>query len=139
MNSTSSLIRVLIVDDNEILRMGLRYALEVSRYVEVVGEAIDGSSAVSMALALKPDVALMDLQMPLMNGIEATREIKLKIPGMYVLILSSHNSHRDVIAAMGAGADGFCMKEPSIEQLLIAIEAVFSGKTWLDPRITPLN
>jgi len=130
-----SVIRVLIVDDSEVVRVGLRCALAELSGIEVVAEAVDGTSAVLAALAFTPDVALMDLHMPNMDGIEATREIKSKVPNVRVLISTSNDRQQDVLAALGAGADGYCLKDTPTDQLLMAIKTVHAGATWLDPQI----
>lgn len=135
METQKDLVRVLIVDDYEITRTGLRLTLEQQGQIQVVGEAGDGRTAVSKTLELSPDVVVMDLGLPILDGIEATREIKDRVPNTNVIILTSHNREEDVFASLAAGANGYCLKDISCEQLSIAIVAVSKGVAWLDPLI----
>jgi DNA-binding NarL/FixJ family response regulator len=135
MSPSDKSIRILIVEDQEIARVGLRVTLEQIPGLEVVGEAADGQSAVRQAASLRPQIILMDVGMPIMNGIDATTEIKKDIPEARVIMLTTHDSDQDVFAAMGAGADGYCMKSISKEQLAAAIRTVAEGAAWLDPAI----
>ncbi len=131
-------IKVLIADDHELVRIGLQSILEESSGIEVVGEAIDGATAVAAAIECTPDVILMDLRMPRMDGIAATAEIKSIRPETRVLIITSNDNQEDMFAALSAGADGYCSKDIQRQQLILAIQTVHSGATWLDPQIARL-
>lgn len=128
------MIRTLLVEDHEITRLGLRQMLEQVGNIEVVAEATDGSSAVSKALELQPDLVLMDLGLPILDGIEATKTIKSSITSK-VIVITSHEDGEDVLAALSAGADAYCLKGVSAPQLSYAINSVMSSALWLDPGI----
>lgn len=128
-------ISVLIVEDHEITRVGLKLTLEHSAGIKVIGEAADGKTAISQAAALRPNVILMDIGLPSVDGIEATNQIKKAMPNCRVIMLTSHDSDRDIFAALAAGADGYCLKETATTQLAMAIKAVAEGAAWLDPGI----
>jgi NarL family two-component system response regulator LiaR len=127
--------RVLIVDDHEIFRAGLRISLDGIAEVEVVGESSDGQTAVHLCSSLKPDVVLMDVGMPVMDGVDATRQIKATMPEIKILMLTTYDSDASVFAALGAGADGYCMKSIKSQQLGSAITTILQGAAWLDPAI----
>lgn len=128
-------IDIFIAEDHEITRVGLKLTLEQVPGFKVVGEAEDGKSAVQQVVELKPQVVLMDIGLPLMDGIVATCRIKEEVPGTRVIMLTSHDNDRDIFAALGAGADGYCLKEVSDAQLVMAIRAVADGVAWLDPGV----
>lgn len=128
-------IKVLVVEDHEITRVGLKLTLEQSPDLEIVGEAADGNQAMDAAIKLHPGVVLMDIGLPHVDGIEATAQIKKSFPNMRVIMLTSHDNDRDIFAALGAGADGYCLKETSTTQLVLAIKTVADGAAWLDPAI----
>ncbi|HEY9787354.1 MAG TPA: protein kinase [Candidatus Obscuribacterales bacterium] len=128
------MIRVLVVEDQEVLRLGLKLTLQYMRNLSVVGEACDGPSAVERALALKPQVVLMDIGLPGFDGIEATRQIKKQL-NTKVMILTSHEEDKSIFAALEAGADGYCLKDISSAKLATAINSVASGAAWLDDDI----
>ncbi len=130
-----SSIDILIAEDHEITRVGLRLTLEHIEGFTVVGEASDGKSAVEKVSQLKPHVVLMDIGLPLLDGIDATCKIKETTPSTKVIMLTSHDNDRDIFAALGAGADGYCLKEVSESQLVMAIRAVADGVAWLDPGV----
>lgn len=127
--------RVLIVEDHQMTLVGLRMLLERNSDIEVVGEAVNGADAVQKAGSGNPEVILMDIGLPEMDGIEATQRIKKDHPGIRVIMLTSKDNERDVFAALAAGADAYCMKGISIESLTSAIEAVREGTAWLDPAV----
>ena len=127
--------RVLIVEDHQMTLVGLKMLLEKNEGVEVIGEAMNGAEAVQKAMATPPDIILMDIGLPEMDGIEATQRIKKEHPGVRVIMLTSKDNERDVFAALAAGADAYCMKGISIEALTNAIEAVKEGTAWLDPAV----
>lgn len=128
-------VSVFIAEDHEITRVGLRLTLEQMSGFKVVGEANDGRLALDSILSMKPDVVLMDIGLPTMDGIEATKKVKELAPECKVIMLTSHDSDRDVFAALAAGADGYCLKEVSGTQLAMAIRCVADGAAWLDPGV----
>jgi NarL family two-component system response regulator LiaR len=128
-------IRLLVADDHTIVRKGLKVLLATEADMQVVGEAEHGADAVEKAKALKPDVILMDLEMPEMNGIEATRRITAEQPGARVLVLTSFAADDKVFPAVKAGALGYLLKDSSPEQLLDAIRQVHRGEPSLEPSI----
>jgi len=131
-------IKVLLVDDHKILREGLKALLKGVADLEVVGEASDGREAIETAALCRPDVIVMDLVMPVMNGIEACQRIIAQFPSTAVLILSSSQDRANVTAALKAGARGYLGKECIVAELEKGIRAVATGKSYLDPRITEL-
>lgn len=134
----TSVIRVMIVDDDEIAVMGIRTVLNESSDIEVVAQALDGATAVSAAIESAPHVVIMDIRMPTMNGIAATKQIKEKLCNTRVLMLTSSDNQEDTFASLAAGADGYCVKNTSAKQLIRAVQAIHSGATWLDPHIARL-
>ncbi len=131
----SKQIRIVLVDDHQIVREGTHQLLAQVRDFQVVGEAADGFEAISMVQALMPDVVVMDVRLPNMNGIEATREIKNRFPGVQVLILSAHEDDCYVFPLLEAGASGYLLKTASGSELESAIRAVKKGETALYPSI----
>jgi two-component system, NarL family, response regulator LiaR len=129
------MIQVLIVDDHQVVRDGLRVFLAPLSNIEVVGEAKDGVEAVSQAEALHPEIVLMDLLMPKMDGIEATRAIRKKLPACQIIILTSAAEDEKVIAAIRAGAMGYLPKDSSPQELQAAIRDVYHGEAALPSRI----
>lgn len=124
-------VRVMIVDNHRIMRQGLRSLIEKEAGIEVCGEAADGRSAVIMAHEIKPDVIIMDVTLPVLNGIEATRQIVADCPSIKVLILSMHFDRRFVEGALDARASGYLLKECAFEEVVQAIETVMAGQTYL--------
>jgi two-component system, NarL family, response regulator LiaR len=129
------MIRVLIVDDQAIVSEGLRVVLGASPSIAVVGVAHDGASAVEQAEALRPDLVLMDLKMPLMNGVQATRAIKERLPDTVVLVLTTYDEDAWILDAIRAGAAGYMLKDASRERLVEAIESAAAGKTVVEPQV----
>jgi two-component system, NarL family, response regulator LiaR len=129
------MIRVLIVDDQVIVSEGLRVMLSASPQIEVVGSAQDGAEAVAAAARLMPDVVLMDLKMPGMNGIHATQTIKAAHPTMAVLILTTYDEDEWVIDAIRAGANGYLLKDTGRAEIIAAIEGVVAGRTPIDATV----
>lgn len=129
-------IRILIADDHGIVRSGLRLQLEQNEAFEVVGEAIDGRDAVQKASELNPDIALVDIAMPNLNGIEATAQIIRKNPAIGVIILSMHSDEAYLTRALGAGAKGYLLKDNADVDLHRAINTVAQGKPYFSPAIT---
>lgn len=130
--------RVLIVEDHQMTLVGLKLLLERDQAVEVVGEAEDGVKAIAKARELKPDVILMDIGLPEMDGIEATHVIKSESPTVRVIMLTSKDNEQDVMAALAAGADAYCMKGMDPANLSSIIQAVREGTAWLDPAVARL-
>jgi DNA-binding NarL/FixJ family response regulator len=128
-------IRILVVEDHSITRTGLQLVLGRIDGFEVIGEAGTGRDAVELARSLKPDVVLMDIGLPLLDGVEATKLVKQETPGIRVLMLTSHSDETDIFAAFSSGADGYCLKDASTEQLEMAIRSVNAGAAWLDANI----
>ena len=130
-------IRTLIVDDHSIVREGLRNLLEQHDDIRVVGEAENGHDAVALAARHLPDVIVMDIAMPEMNGLEATRQILEAQPATHIICLSMHEDRRFVIRLLRAGAHGYLLKEAAVEDLIDAIHAVVSGRLYVSSRLTP--
>jgi DNA-binding NarL/FixJ family response regulator len=130
------MIRVLLVDDQSLLRMGFRLILEAEPGIEVAGEAADGATGVSMAAALRPDVVLMDVRMPVMDGIAATAAITAAGPASRVLILTTFDLDQYVFAGLKAGASGFLLKDAPPAELLSAVRTVAAGDAVLAPSAT---
>jgi two-component system, NarL family, response regulator LiaR len=126
-------IRVLLAEDHAVVREGTRQLLERDESIEVVGEAADGQAAVALATELLPDVVLLDLNLPLLNGIDATKEIRALPNPPHVLILSAYDDQDYVHAAMNAGANGYLVKIATIRDIIAAIHAVSQGEVVLHP------
>lgn len=135
-SADSTPIKVLLVDDQSLIRMGFRMVLESADDIEVVGEAADGDTGMKMVKALKPDVVLMDVRMPNMNGIEATAEIVAAYPDVKVLILTTFDLDEYAFGALRAGASGFLLKDAKPEELIAAIRNVAHGDATISPRVT---
>jgi len=131
----SERIRILVTDDHAIIRKGIRAMLEIVPDMEVVGEAADGQTGVAQAVALRPDVILMDLVMPEMDGIEAIRQIKVQQPEARILVLTSFAGDDKVFPAIKAGALGYHLKDSDPEELVQAIRQVHRGEASLHPMI----
>ncbi|HNY40555.1 MAG TPA: response regulator transcription factor [Bryobacteraceae bacterium] len=130
-----SAIRVLLADDHGVVRKGLRFLIENEQGFEVVGEAGDGREAVRLAKELTPDVVVMDIAMPQLNGIDATAQLLKASPSSHVLILSMHNDESYILRALEAGAKGYILKETAEDYLLGAIRGVAQGKPFFSPAI----
>jgi DNA-binding NarL/FixJ family response regulator len=132
-------IRVLIADDHQIVRDGLRSLLEIEPEFEVVGTVAEGRSTVKMVEELKPDVVIMDISMPGLNGIEATRQITRDFPKIKIIALSMHDDRYFVMNMLKAGASGYLIKDCAYKELTRAIDVVVrKGKTYLSPEITDI-
>ena len=128
-------IRVLIVDDHAMVRRGMRDFLDLHDDLEVVGEASDGNGALEVAAALHPDVVVMDLMMPGLDGIAATAEIKARHPAIEVVAITSFIEEDRITAAIEAGASGFLLKDAEADDLAAAIRAAHAGEVYLDPAV----
>ena len=135
---TNKDIKVLLVEDHMMIRMGTALVIEKTEGITLVGEAEDGQQGVEMAKELLPDVILMDIGLPVIDGIEATRRIKELNLDSKILIFTSRDNDDDVFAALAAGADGYIMKGATAQQLTAALTAVNEGTAWLDPAIARL-
>jgi DNA-binding NarL/FixJ family response regulator len=130
-----SRIRLLIVDDHPIVRDGLRGAFTGSDEFEVVGDAGDGAEAVARSAALRPDVVLMDLRMPGVDGVEAIRRLQREQPAVRVLVLTTFDTDSDVLPAIEAGATGYLLKDAPVDELLRAVRAAAKGEAVLAPTV----
>jgi two-component system response regulator NreC len=130
------LIRIILCDDHSVIRHGLRLVLEQQKDFEVIGEASDGREAVSLAETLKPDIAVLDITMQNLNGIEATRQITAKELGTSIIVLSMHADEAFVLRALKAGARGYVLKEAPEGDLVKAIRLVSDGKSFFSPAVS---
>lgn len=131
-------IRVLLADDHAVVRRGLRGFFELLDDIEIVGEAADGREAVALAETLQPDVVLMDLLMPIMDGIAATSEIKRRFPEVEVVALTSFIEEERVTSALEAGASGYLLKDADADDVAVAIRRAHAGEVHLDPQVARL-
>jgi DNA-binding NarL/FixJ family response regulator len=132
---TGTPVRVLLVDDQALFREALAVLLEVRPEIEVVGEAGDGAAALERSAALQPDVVLMDLHMPVLDGIAATRRLRVEQPGVRVLALTTFDDDEDVFAALRAGAVGYLLKDVPSDRLVEALLAAARGESVLQPSV----
>lgn len=128
-------LRVLICEDQEILRTGLKLILEACSDIDLIAEARDGEQCIALVQTHSPDVVLMDIEMPRLNGIDATRSIKLRHPSVRVIMFTTFSRDDDIFGAFAAGADAYCLKTVSSDHLINAVRAVSEGAAWLDPAI----
>ncbi len=129
------MIRVLIVDDQDVVSKGLRTILNTAGTIEVIGIAQNGAQALELVETYQPDLVLMDLKMPIMNGILATQKIRQQYPGVYVLVLTTFNADEWVFDAIRAGASGYLLKDADGDEIITAIEGTIEGRTYIDPAI----
>ncbi|HAD47843.1 MAG TPA: DNA-binding response regulator, partial [Idiomarina sp.] len=122
--------------DQTLVRQGLKSLLDMSERVAVVAEAENGNSAIAAVSQYRPDVVLMDIRMPEMDGIEAVSQLSKEFPSVAVLMLTTFDDHASVIAAIQAGAKGYLLKDVSLETLVDAIEALYRGESWIQPVVT---
>ena len=132
----ASRIKVLIVDDHAVLRQALRMLLENQPEVDVVGDASNGREALEACEKLHPDVVLMDMVMPGLNGLEATRQIRRRVPKAKVLILTGYMEDEQILAALRAGASGYVVKKSDVQELLLGIQSVHRGNTYFSSAIS---
>ncbi len=128
-------MKILICDDQAVVRDGLELLLKLERDFEVVGAASDGAEALEMTASRKPDLVLMDLKMPGMNGIEATRQIRARHPEVKILVLTTYDDDEWLFDALRAGAHGYLLKDMPREEIVRAIRGTLAGKTFLDPGV----
>ena len=131
-----SRIRVLLADDHKMIRAGLRLVLEQSPDITVAGEADDGRQAVALALELKPNVVVMDVGMPNLNGIEASLHVKQALPDTAIVMLSMHSDEGYILRALRAGATGYILKDSAEADLVAAVRAVADGKSFFSPKVS---
>jgi two-component system response regulator NreC len=129
-------VKIIIAEDHTILRAGLRALLSTQKEFEVIGEAGDGREAIRVADKLEPDLMLIDLSMPKLNGMEAIHEIKRRNPQIKVIALTVHKNEEYILAALEAGANGYVLKDASQGELFMAIQYVMTGKKYLSPSIS---
>ncbi|MEG4809861.1 response regulator transcription factor [Microcoleus sp. F8-D3] len=132
---TSQLKTILIVEDDPMMQLGLQHILNNQPHLTVVAQAVNGNEAVSAALQHQPDIALMDIDLPGIDGIAAAQQIRAALPHTRILMLTHHSNPTQVMAALSSGAHGYCVKGTNAEQLLAAITTVQEGGSYLDPKI----
>jgi len=137
MNTVSKTIKVIIVEDFKLTRVGLRCALNAYEDIDVVGESENASDGLNLVSKFHPDVVVMDLGLPGLNGIEATLKIKESFPNTKIIALTSHDREDEVIAALSAGVTAYCLKDIEPDKLADVVRDVFSGICWLDADIAP--
>jgi DNA-binding NarL/FixJ family response regulator len=135
-NKSKNKIRILLADDHHIVRAGIRQLLESAKDIEVVAEAGDGEEAQTLIQQLKPDVAVLDIQMPKASGIEVTRWVRSHLPEVGILILTAYDDEPYVMAVLQAGANGYVLKTAKTDELIQSVHDVYEGKSALDPSIT---
>lgn len=128
-------IKVVLVEDHLLTRIGLRTVLERTSDIRVIGEAENGAIAVRLVRELRPDVVLMDVGMPQVDGIEAVRQICAENPSQRIIMLTSHDSEREILASLSAGAGGYCLKDVAPDRLYTAVRSIHAGDVWLDSAI----
>ena len=132
------MVKVVIVEDHDLARMGLEGILSRNPNIKIAGTAADGQDGVDMSLDVKPDVVLMDIGLPTIDGIEATRKIKNANPSIKVLMYTSREEEDDIFDSFKAGADGYITKGATADQTLSAVQAISEGAAWLDPAIAKI-
>jgi two-component system, NarL family, response regulator LiaR len=132
---SSQSLRILIVEDDPLMQLGLQHALSRCPNFEIVGQEVEGDAGVNLALLLKPDIVIMDIGLPRLNGILATQQIKTACPKIRIVVLTSHATERETILALANGADAYCIKGAQITQIIDAIAVVQSGALYLDEKV----
>jgi DNA-binding NarL/FixJ family response regulator len=133
-NDEQKTVRILLVDDHALIRRGMKGQFALEPAFSVVGEAGDGAQAIELAAQLQPDVVLMDIDLPVMDGITATQRIKSDRPTTRILALSAFDQDTQVMGMLAAGADGYCLKTIEWEQLIAVIQLILQGGAYLDPQ-----
>ncbi|MFM7426817.1 MAG: LuxR C-terminal-related transcriptional regulator [Elainella sp.] len=128
-------VRIFIVEDDPLMQLGLQHALSRCPNFEIVGQEVEGDAGVNLVLTLKPDIVIMDIGLPRLNGILATQQIKAACPGIRIVILTSHATERETILALANGADAYCIKGAEVTQIIDAIAVVQSGALYLDEKV----
>ncbi|MGI0497043.1 response regulator [Limnospira platensis CENA597] len=128
-------MRVLIVEDDPMMQLGLEQVLSDCPDITLVGIAEDGYLGVEAAKEKKPDIVIMDIGLPRLDGIAATKQIKEILPEIRVVMLTSHTAETEVLASLSSGADAYCVKGASVDSLIVAIQAAYEGATYLDPQV----
>lgn len=136
--TSTKVIKVVIIEDYKLTRVGLRSGLNEFSNVQVVGEAENAMIGIEIVKEKKPDVVLMDLGLPGINGLEATQQIKASLPECKVIILTSHDQDEEVLAALGSGACAYCLKDITPGTLATVIQNVYDGACWLDPKVASI-
>lgn len=131
-----SKIKVLLAEDHTIVRKGLRSLLDNETEIQVVGEAEDGQQAIQKTVQMRPDVVVMDITMPVLNGLEATRQIKKLYPQVKVVVLTVHSTEEHIFQILRAGASGYVVKQGAVNELIQAIQTAYRGETFLSPSIS---
>ena len=137
-SSGTKVVKVVIIEDYKLTRVGLRSSLNEFEGINVIGEAEDGEKGIQLIKELNPDVILMDLGLPGINGIEATQQIKAYDENTKVIILTSHDRDEEVLASLGSGANAYCLKDIEPNTLVNVIKTVSEGAAWLDPAIAKI-
>ena len=131
-------IKVLLVDDHTIVRQGIRALLESVPDIQIIGEAEDGKAAVEMAEKLRPNIILVDISLPMLNGLEVTRRVRKKVPECKVLVLTMHENEMYVSQILRTGASGYLVKKTAVSELIMAIRSVHQGKAYFSPSISKI-
>lgn len=134
-SASSDLVRVLLVEDDPVIQLGLEQFFEDYPQYEIVGQAMDGYSGVEIAQELQPDLVIMDIGLPRLDGIAATQLIRSQFPQMHIIMFTSHTADHEILAALSSGADAYCVKSVNLDQLSVAIASVQEGAIYLDAQI----
>ena len=134
-DESTETIKILVVEDHVLTRIGLKTLLQRRPDMQIIGEAGNGDEAVTLATKLSPDLILMDVGMPVMDGIEAAKQIREQHPNINIIMLTSHDNERDIFASFAAGAAGYCLKDIEPERLFTAISTINAGDVWIDSTI----
>lgn len=138
MRSKSEKLRILIADDHQLVRDGIRTVLKANRNFRVVAQAVDGNDAIEKAKAVRPDLAILDITMPVLDGLDATQKILQVSPNTKILVLTMHESDQMVRRVLGAGAAGYVLKSDLAQQLVKAVKCVAQGRTFLSPAVSTI-
>lgn len=134
-NNQIKKIKIMLVEDHVLTRIGLKVSLEKYSNLEIICETANGKEAISLAKEKSPDLIIMDISLIELDGIEATKKIKEANSNIKIIMLTSHESEREILASLASGADGYCLKDTTPEQLHIAIESVYDGTPWLSSQV----